>query len=170
MADEKTDELSTKDLLKVLIEEVGQVNLRLNEMNARLIKVEAFVDDRSRDTRPRLDLIHKEIADLKHNDIARLHQEIADSKASLQQEIANSEERLRQEIANSEERLRQEIANSEERLQQQITPLQQRVADVYTEVRGFGRQLKLLREEMWGERKERAELEERIEILERAAA
>ena len=159
MADEKTDELSTKDLLKVLIEEVGQVNLRLNEMNARLIKVEAFVDDRSRDTRPRLDLIHKEIADLKHNDIARLHQEIADSKASLQQEIANSEERLRQ-----------EIANSEERLQQQITPLQQRVADVYTEVRGFGRQLKLLREEMWGERKERAELEERIEILERAAA
>ena len=137
MADEKTDELTDRNLLEILLERVDQIALEQRQTNARLIKVEAFVDDRSRDTRPRLDLIHKEIADLKHNDIAQL---------------------------------REALANTEERLQQQNTSLQQRVEAVYTETRSFVRQIKLLRDEIWGEQKERVELEERIEILERAAA
>ena len=118
MADEKTDELTDRNLLEILLERVDQIALEQRQTNARLIKVEAFVDDRSRDTRPRLDLIHKEIADLKHNDIAQL---------------------------------REALANTEERLQQQNTSLQQRVEAVYTETRSFVRQIKLLRDEIWGE-------------------
>ena len=125
MAEDTTNELSNDDLLRTLLARVDQLfaqqqllytqqqelsaqqqetNARLDAMDARLIKVEAFVDDRSRDTRPKLDSIYKDVADIKED------------------------------------------------------------------LRATNHTLRLFREDIWGERKERAGMEYRIELLERKAA
>ncbi|NOT59495.1 MAG: hypothetical protein HOP19_04630 [Acidobacteria bacterium] len=105
MADETTKELSGDDLLRVLLQRVDQMFVQQQrlydqqqqlfaqqqEMNARLIKVEAFVDERVYDTRPKLDLIYKEIADVRTNDLPAIRQEIADLK---QNELAVLQQRV----------------------------------------------------------------------------
>ena len=114
MADETTKELSGDDLLRALLGRVDQLfvlyqqmNARLDAMDARLIKVEAFVDERVYDTRPKLDLLLKEVADTK--------QDVADVK--------------------------------------------QDVAEVKQELRRTNNQMRLFREEIWGEREKRVDLD-----------
>ena len=111
MAEETTKELSNDDILRALLTRtdqlfalVQQLFTQQQEMNARLIKVEAFVDERAYDTRPRLDIIVKEIAEIKED------------------------------------------------------------------LRATNNEMRLFREEIWGERKVRAGLEYRVELLERKAA
>lgn len=58
MTEENTKGLTTDEKLDLILAEL--VDLR----NWRT-KVEAFIDDRSRDTRPKLELIHKEVADIR---------------------------------------------------------------------------------------------------------
>ena len=50
MSEDETKQLTDRQLLELIL--------------ARLQKVEAFVDDRSRDTRPLLDRLHKKTAEL----------------------------------------------------------------------------------------------------------
>jgi uncharacterized coiled-coil DUF342 family protein len=111
MADETTKELSGDNLLRVLLERVDQLfalnqqmDTRLDSIDTRLVKVEAYVSERIYDTRPRLDIIIKEIADVKEG------------------------------------------------------------------LRETNNEMRLLREEVWGERKARGNLEYRVELLERKAA
>ena len=132
MADETTKELSGDDLIRVVLQRVDQMfvqqqrlydqqqqlSAQQQEMNGRLIKVEAFVDERAYDTRPKLDLIIKEIADTRQ-DVAEVKQEVGDVKQDL---------------------------------------------------RRTNNEMRLLREEVWAERKMRADLEYRVELLERKAA
>ena len=96
MADETTKELSGDDLLRVLLQRVDQMfvqqqrlydqqqqlSAQQQETNTRLTKVEAFVDERAYDTRPKLDLIIKEIADTKQ-DVAEVKQDVAEVKQQL---------------------------------------------------------------------------------------
>lgn len=56
MSEEITKDLTADEKLDLLIAEMQRAN-------SRLAAIEAFVDDRSRDTRPKLNLIHKELAD-----------------------------------------------------------------------------------------------------------
>jgi hypothetical protein len=111
MADETTKELSGDSLVRVLLERVDQLfalnqqmTVQLDTMDARLVKVEAFVGERVYDTRPKLDVIIKEIADVKEG------------------------------------------------------------------LRETNNEMRLLREEVWGERRLRGNLEYRVELLERKAA
>jgi hypothetical protein len=97
---ELTKELSDSEKLAFLVEEAIANRTWQSEMRTRLEKVEAFVDERSRETRPMLELIVKEVADLG-----------------------------------------------------------QSVKEIRTD-------LKLLRQEMWHEKRERADLEERVTTLE----
>jgi hypothetical protein len=61
---ELTKELSDSEKLAFLVEEALANRTWQAEMRTRLAKVEAFVDERSRETRPMLELIVKEMADL----------------------------------------------------------------------------------------------------------
>lgn len=97
---ELTKELSDSEKLAFLVEEAIATRAWQAEMRTRLEKVETFVDERSRETRPMLELIVKAVADLG-----------------------------------------------------------QSVKEIRTD-------LKLLRQEMWHEKRERADLEERITTLE----
>lgn len=97
---ELTKELSDSEKLAFLVEEAIANRAWQAEMRTRLEKVETFVDERSRETRPILELIVKEVADLG-----------------------------------------------------------QSVKEIRTD-------LKLLRQEMWHEKRERADLEERVTTLE----
>lgn len=97
---ELTKELSDSEKLAFLVEEAIANRAWQAEMRSRLEKVETFVDERSRETRPILELIVKEVADLG-----------------------------------------------------------QSVKEIRTD-------LKLLRQEMWHEKRERADLEERVTTLE----
>lgn len=104
MAEETTKELSNDDLLRALMARIdqlfvlhqqtnaqlGEINARLDTMDGRLIKVEAFVEERVYDTRPKLELIYKEIADLKANDLPAIRQEIVDLR---QNELAGLQQR-----------------------------------------------------------------------------
>lgn len=56
MSEENTKDLTQDEKLDLLISEMQRANLRLAVL-------ETFVEDRSRDTRPKLDLIHKELDD-----------------------------------------------------------------------------------------------------------
>ena len=56
MNEENTKDLTVNEKLDMILSELAFVK-------ARLVKVEAFVEDRSRDTRPMLDKIYKEVAD-----------------------------------------------------------------------------------------------------------
>lgn len=60
-----TEDINTQELTKDLTdsEKLDWLIRFITVMDSRLRKVESFVDDRSRDTRPKLELIHKEIAD-----------------------------------------------------------------------------------------------------------
>lgn len=104
---ELTKEFSDSEKLAFLVEEAianrawqAEVRTWQVEMRSRLERVETFVDERSRETRPMLELIVKEVADLG-----------------------------------------------------------QSVKEIRTD-------LKLLRQEMWHEKRERADLEERVTTLE----
>ncbi len=74
MNEENTKNLTTDEKLNLLLAELAFVKVELTfvkteltsvktEFGARLAKVEAFIEDRSRDTRPMLDKIYKEVAD-----------------------------------------------------------------------------------------------------------
>jgi len=56
MTDENTKDLTDSEKLNLILAEVAD----LRQWRA---KVDAFIDDRSRDTRPKLDLIIKELSD-----------------------------------------------------------------------------------------------------------
>ncbi len=56
MSEDPTKNLTTDEKLDLIISDLADVK-------ARLGKVEAFVEDHQRDTRPLLNLIHKELAD-----------------------------------------------------------------------------------------------------------
>jgi hypothetical protein len=64
-----TEDDNTKDLTENLIKELTdsqKLNLILTDLadiKARLVKVEAFIDDKSRDTNPMLERIYKEVAE-----------------------------------------------------------------------------------------------------------
>lgn len=97
---ELTKELSDSEKLAFLVEEAIANRAWQAEMRSRMERVETFVDERSRETRPILELIVKEVAELG-----------------------------------------------------------QSVKEIRTD-------LKLLRQEMWHEKRERADLEERVTTLE----
>lgn len=97
---ELTKELSDGEKLAFLVEEAIANRAWQAEMRSRMERVETFVDERSRETRPILELIVKEVAELG-----------------------------------------------------------QSVKEIRTD-------LKLLRQEMWHEKRERADLEERVTTLE----
>ena len=61
---ELTKDMSDSEKLAFLIEEAIANREWRAEMSARLAKVEAFAEDRSRETRPIMERILKEIADL----------------------------------------------------------------------------------------------------------
>ena len=63
MNEENTKDLTVDEKLDLLLAEMAFVKTELGSVQMRLVKVEAFVEDRSRDTRPMLDKIHKEVAD-----------------------------------------------------------------------------------------------------------
>ena len=63
MNEENTKNLTTDEKLDLLLAESVFVRTELASQGARLAKVEAFIEDRSRDTRPMLDKIYKEVAD-----------------------------------------------------------------------------------------------------------
>jgi len=63
MTEENTKDLTADEKLDLILSELSDMREWRAGVDVRLAKVEAFVDDRSRDTRPMLDLIHKEIAD-----------------------------------------------------------------------------------------------------------
>jgi hypothetical protein len=107
MSNENTKDLSADEALKqilsrqdLILAELADLRLWREGVDARLVKIEAFVDDRLRDTQPLLGKIHKEVADTRAD--------IGDIK----------------------------------------------------------RELRLLREDLWNERKERIEIAERVSQLE----
>jgi hypothetical protein len=61
---ELTKELSDSEKLAFVVEELLAQRAWQAQISTRLEKVEAFVDERSRETRPMLELIVKEVADL----------------------------------------------------------------------------------------------------------
>lgn len=65
MNEENITDLTVNEKLDMLLAESALVRAELASLGARLVKVEAFVEDRSRDTRPMLDKIYKEVADLR---------------------------------------------------------------------------------------------------------
>ena len=76
MNEENTKDGTVNEKLDMLLADLTFVKAELTsvktdltsvktEFGARLAKVEAFIEDRSRDTRPMLDKIYKEVADLR---------------------------------------------------------------------------------------------------------
>ncbi|MGH9802481.1 MAG: hypothetical protein ACRD82_19110 [Blastocatellia bacterium] len=68
MNDERTKDLTTDEKLDMILAELSFVKSELafvkTDFGARLARLEAFAEDRSRDTRPMLNKIHKEVADV----------------------------------------------------------------------------------------------------------
>jgi len=60
MNKENTKDLTVDEKLDMVLAELAFLKA---DFGARLAKVEAFVEDRSRDTRPMLDKLYKEVAD-----------------------------------------------------------------------------------------------------------
>ncbi len=56
MSDDPTNDLSDSEKLDLILSE-------LSDLRTWRVKVDAFIEDRGRDTRPKLELIHKELAD-----------------------------------------------------------------------------------------------------------
>ena len=79
---ELTKELSDSEKLAFLIEEALANRVWQAEISTRLATVEAFVEDRSRDTRPLLNLIHKEVADLGQS-VNHMKQSIRDIRGDI---------------------------------------------------------------------------------------
>lgn len=65
MNDENTKDLTMNEKLDMVLAELGLVRSELAAAQTKLVRVEAFVEDRSRDTRPMLDKIYIEVADLR---------------------------------------------------------------------------------------------------------
>jgi len=77
MSDETTKDLTPDEKLDLIIADLAAVKMRLTGLeedvttikansevtNTRLSRLEAIAEDRSRETRPQLERIHKEIAD-----------------------------------------------------------------------------------------------------------
>ncbi|MEO6726476.1 MAG: hypothetical protein ABIP14_14410 [Blastocatellia bacterium] len=62
MNEENTKDLTIDEKLDMVLAELVFMKA---DFGARLAKVEVFVEDRSRDTRPMLDKIYKEVADMR---------------------------------------------------------------------------------------------------------
>jgi len=60
MSEEKTKDLTTNEKLDLIL---AELTFMKSDFGARLARLEAFAEDKSRDTRPMLDRIHKEVAD-----------------------------------------------------------------------------------------------------------
>lgn len=72
MSEETTKDLTSDEKLDLILmrltgleEDMTTVKTDLVAVNARLSRLEAIAEDRSRETRPQLDRIHKEISDLR---------------------------------------------------------------------------------------------------------
>lgn len=111
MTDEVTKDLTDSEKLNLILAELA-------DLRTWRAKVDAFMEDRSRDTRPKLEMLHKEIADTR--------------------------------------------TEARERFDQ----VDVRLTAIEREVKTIRREIGLLREDIWGERKERAELAERVSALE----
>ena len=61
MNEENTKDRTVNEKLDVVLAELAFLKA---DFGARLAKVEAFIEDRSRDTRPMLDKVYKEVADI----------------------------------------------------------------------------------------------------------
>ena len=70
-----TKDLSDSEKLTIILAELGSVKVELGDLNQRVARLEAIADDRSRDTQPMLERIHKEIADV-HFDLKDLRHEM----------------------------------------------------------------------------------------------
>jgi len=105
---ELTKELSDSEKLAFLVEEALANRAWQQEVSARLAKVESFVEDRSRDTRPMLELIHKEVADLGQS-VNHLKQSVRDIRGDIRifREDAWREKHERQDLADRIEALEQ---------------------------------------------------------------
>jgi len=65
MTEENTKDLTDSEKLNLILADLAVLKNEMADVKSRLVKVEAFVDDRSRDTRPKLEMIHKEVADIR---------------------------------------------------------------------------------------------------------
>lgn len=75
MTDDPTKDLTTDEMLRALLADVRDVK-------DRLAKLESVAEDRARETRPKLDLIIKEVSDLREDmrevrkDLRSLHRKL----------------------------------------------------------------------------------------------
>lgn len=111
MAEDITKDLTDGEKLNLILAELA-------ELRAWRAKVDAFIEGRSRDTRPKLEMIHKEIVDTR--------------------------------------------LEARERFDQ----AEVRMTSMEKEIKTLRREVGLLREDLWSERKERVELAERVSALE----
>lgn len=100
-----TDDINTQALTKDLTdsEKLDWLIRFISIMDSRLQKVEAFVDDRSRDTRPMLELVHKEIADTRL-ELAEVHVKVSKFDRKLESLVLDVNE-VRVEQRDYEKRL-----------------------------------------------------------------
>lgn len=75
MTEEITKNLTADEKLDLILS-------RLDGIETRLAKVEVFVEDRSRDTRPMLDRIHKDLADTRV-ELAEMRADVGDVKREI---------------------------------------------------------------------------------------
>ena len=70
MGDETKDltkDLTDSEKLNLILAELGNIKSELADLRVWRAKVDAFIEDRSHETRPILELIYKEIADLRQD-------------------------------------------------------------------------------------------------------
>jgi hypothetical protein len=63
LTEDLTKGLTDSEKLNLLLADMGQIKTNIADIKARLIKVEAFVEDQSRDTSPILERIYQEVAE-----------------------------------------------------------------------------------------------------------
>lgn len=63
MTEENTKDLTDSEKLNLILADLASVKSELADLREWRAKVDAFIDDRSRDTHPKLDLIIKELSD-----------------------------------------------------------------------------------------------------------
>ncbi len=89
MSEEITKDFTINDVMQYLATRFdavdarfNAVDARFNETDARLTKLETFAEDRSRDTRPMLDRIVKEVADTRV-ELREVRAELAEVRTDL---------------------------------------------------------------------------------------
>jgi uncharacterized coiled-coil DUF342 family protein len=134
----------TKDLTEPLVEEPaakGSVDDKLNLILAELAdmrtwraKVDAFMEDRSRDTQPMLDRVYKEIADTR----GEMREQIAELRGEMREQIAELRGEMHEQIAGLRAEMHEQIAGLRAEMHEQIGELRGEIAELRTEMReGF---------------------------------